>query len=460
MPYSDKEAAMHKRQFLKSLVASSVGLSSYSAVAKQLALVNAAAKSTSLDGYKALVCVFLYGGNDSYNMLVPTETSEYQIYSGVRQNLAIARDTLQPLSTTTNLPYALGVPDYMSPLASLFHQGRLAFVNNVGPLVEPTNKSDIDSGIANLPPQLFSHNDQQKLWETGGSNLNDLAGWAGRMADLITDTSSNAISMNISLAGNNVMQTGNLVQPYSMTAEGAPMFGALNPQQDWNQKRIALFDQLTALDNHSLGNAYTNIMNRARTNALMINQALDELPNLTTTFEPDSLSQELAMTAQLIAARNTLSMNRQVFFIGFGGWDTHDRQVQDHPRLLSTLSNALTRFNDALNELGLADSVTTFTASDFGRTLTSNGDGTDHGWGGHQIVMGGAVNGGRLYGQMPELALNSNDDFGDGRMIPTTSSEEYGAQLARWFGLSSTEVAQIFPTLMRFDQRNLSFLIS
>lgn len=451
---------MHKRQFLKSLVASSVGLSSYSAVAKQLALVNAAAKSTSLDGYKALVCVFLYGGNDSYNMLVPTETSEYQIYSGVRQNLAIARDTLQSLSTTTNLPYALGVPDDMSPLASLFHQGRLAFVNNVGPLVEPTSKSDIDSGIANLPPQLFSHNDQQKLWETGGSNLNDLAGWAGRMADLITDTSSNAISMNISLAGNNVMQTGNLVQPYSMTAEGAPMFGALNPQQDWNQKRIALFDQLTALDNHSLGNAYTNIMNRARTNALMINQALDELPNLTTTFEPDSLSQELAMTAQLIAARNTLSMNRQVFFIGFGGWDTHDRQVQDHPRLLSTLSNALTRFNDALNELGLADSVTTFTASDFGRTLTSNGDGTDHGWGGHQIVMGGAVNGGQLYGQMPELALNSNDDLGDGRMIPTTSSEEYGAQLAKWFGLNDSEVAQIFPTLTRFNQHNLNFLNS
>ncbi len=458
MPFNDKEAIMDKRQFLKSLLASSVGLTSYAAVGKQLSMINAAAKSTSLDGYKALVCIFLYGGNDSYNMLVPTEASDYQIYSDVRQNLAIARDTLQPLTTVSSLPYALGVPGYMSPLASLFHQGRLAFVNNVGPLVQPTSKSDINNGLAKLPPQLFSHNDQQKLWETAGSNLNDLTGWAGRMADLITDTSSNAISMNISLAGNNVMQTGNLAQPYSMTAEGAPMFGALNPQQNWNQKRIELFDQLIALDNHSLGNSYKSIINRARSNSLMINQALDQLPSLNTIFEQDVLSQELAMTTQLIAARNALSMNRQVFFIGFGGWDTHDRQLQDHPRLLATLSSALTRFNEALDELGLADSVTTFTASDFGRTLTSNGDGTDHGWGGHQMVMGGAVNGGQLYGQMPELALNSNDDFGDGRMIPTTASEEYGAQLAKWFGLSESEISQIFPTLSRFDQNNLNFL--
>mgnify|MGYP000406846263 FL=1 len=449
---------MNKRQFLKSMLASSVGLSSYSAVGKQLAMINAAAKSTPLSGYKALVCIFLYGGNDSYNMLIPTDNNDYQTYSGVRQNLAIAQNSLTPLSTSSTLPYALGVPDYMNPLADLFHQGRLAFINNVGPLVEPTSKINIENGTALLPPQLFSHNDQQKLWETAGSNINELSGWAGRMADLITDTASNSLSMNISLAGNNVMQTGNIVQPYSMTADGAPMFEALNPLHDWNKQRIALFDQLTALDNHALGNSYKKIMSTARTNALQVNQALENLPVLSTTFEADSLSQELEMTTKLIASREALAMNRQVFFIGFGGWDTHDRQLQDHPRLLTTLSNALYRFNDAIEELGLADSVTAFTASDFGRTLTSNGDGTDHGWGGHQLVMGGGVNGGKLYGEIPELALNSNNDLGDGRMIPTTSSEEYGAQLAKWFGLTDAEVSQVFPTLSRFEQNNVNFL--
>lgn len=449
---------MNKRQFLKSVLATGVGLSSYSSVAQQMAIINASAKSTKLEGYKALVCIFLYGGNDSYNMLVPTDNSDYLSYANVRQNLAIAQNTLQPLSTSTPLPYALGVPDYMSPVANLFHQGRLAFVNNVGPLVEPTSKINITNGTAKLPPQLFSHNDQQKLWETGGTNLTQVSGWAGRMADLITDTSAETISTNISLAGNNIMQTGQFVQPYSMTANGAPMFEALNPQHNWNDRRISVFDRLIATDNHALGNAYKNIMNRARTNALLVNQALDGLPELTTNFADDSLSQELSMTSKLVAARDTLGMNRQVFFIGFGGWDTHDRQLTDHPRLLTTLSNALVSFNSAMDELGLSDSVTAFTASDFGRTLTSNGDGTDHGWGGHQMVMGGAVNGGNLFGQMPALALDSDDDVGDGRMIPTTSSEEYGAKLASWFGLSASEVADVFPTLSRFDQNNLDFL--
>lgn len=449
---------MNKREFLKSMLASGVGLSSFSAVGKQLAMMNAVAKSAPLEGYKALVCIFLYGGNDSYNMLIPTDNSDYQTYAGVRQNLAIAQNSLMPLSTSSTLPYALGVPDYMNPLADLFHQGRLAFINNVGPLVEPTSKTNIENGTALLPPQLFSHNDQQKLWETAGSNINELSGWAGRMADLISDTASNSLSMNISLAGNNVMQTGNIVQPYSMTADGAPMFEALNPQHNWNSQRIALFDQLIALDNHALGNSYKKIMSTARTNALQVNQALDNLPMLSTIFEADSLSQELEMTTKLIASREALGMNRQVFFIGFGGWDTHDRQLLDHPRLLTTLSNALHRFNAAMEELGLSESVTAFTASDFGRTLTSNGDGTDHGWGGHQLVMGGGVNGGKLYGEMPELALNSSNDLGDGRMIPTTSSEEYGAQLAKWFGLTDVEVAQVFPTLSRFDQNNINFL--
>lgn len=449
---------MNKRQFLKSLLAASAGMSSYTALGQQLSLLNAVSNTSSLSGYKALVCIFLYGGNDSYNMLVPTAPSEYQIYSDVRQNLALAQDSLLPLTTTSTLPYAVGVPDYMQAIADLFGQGQLAFVNNVGPLVEPTVKSQIENGSAKLPPQLFSHNDQQSLWQTASSNLGDLSGWAGRMADLLSGPESQPVSMNISLAGNNITQTGSLVQPYSVNADGVQMFDALNPEQQWNSQRIGLLDQLMATDNHALGNAYQAIMNRARTSAVLVNQALASGPALETTFGDDPLSQELAMTAKLISVRSALNMNRQTFFIGYGGWDTHDRQLQDHPRLLATLGDALVSLNAALNELGLSDSVTVFTASDFGRTLTSNGDGTDHGWGGHQLVMGGAVQGGQFYGTMPALALGSNDDVGDGRMLPTTATEEYFAQFARWFGLTDAEIALVFPTLSRFNQDNLDFL--
>lgn len=447
---------MNRRQLLKALLASGVGLSNFTATASQLKLMNAYASQTQFTDYKALVCIFLYGGNDSYNMLIPTQNADYNIYNNVRQNLAIEQSALLPLNTISNLPYSVGVPNYMSGIEQLFSQGKLSFINNVGPLVEPTTKAMINANTATLPPQLFSHNDQQSLWQTSGTNLQSITGWSGKMADLILEQNPTPIAVNISLSGTNTLQNGINTQAYRVTADGAPEFSALNPKHDWNTKRITLLDELIALDTHHIGKAYSTILNRARNNTILVNQALDQVPEFSTTFSNNNLADDLSMVAKLIAARNDLSMNRQVFFVGVGGWDTHDRQLQDHPQLLSRLSNTLVEFNQAIEELGLANSVTTFTASDFGRTLTSNGDGTDHGWGGHQMVMGGAINGGQFFGQLPELALNSNDDFGDGRIIPTTSVDQYSAALARWFGLSESHINEIFPHLDRFPSGTLN----
>lgn len=448
---------MNRRDILKAILAAGVSGTTMGAVAGQMNTINKLAQQTRFNDYKALICVFLYGGNDSYNMLIPTESQDYHRYATVRQNLAVAQDSLLSLHTSSELPYALGVPDYMTPVSQLFDQQKLAFVTNVGPLVEPVTKSQIQARTAKLPPQLFSHNDQQKLWERGSNNLTGLSGWAGRVADLWHDVNPQSpLPLNISFAGNNILQTGEQQSSYGMTDNGADMFAGLDPRHSWNERRIQVFDQLIATEEHKLGNAYRSIINRARTNALVVNNALEALPGMSTQFDDNQFEDELAMVTKMIQARGALGMERQVFFVGLGGWDTHDLQNEAHPELLRTLSNGLHKLDMALTELGLSEQVTTFTMSEFGRTLTSNGDGTDHGWAGHQMVVGGAVQGGQLYGTMPSLDLNSEDDFGDGRLIPTTASEQYAASLAKWFGLNDSEINLVFPQLNRFAAPTLN----
>lgn len=450
---------MNRRDVLKSMLAAGVGMSSMAATANQLKVLKAMTSQTRFDDYKALVCVFLYGGNDSYNMLIPTESSDYQTYAAVRQNLAIEQASLLPLLTSSDVPYQLGLPPSMASAGELFSQQKLAFVSNVGPLVEPTTKADITANRIALPPQLFSHNDQQKLWELANNDINGINGWAGRVADLLLDVNpESSISLNLSLAGNNVMQTAQNKPLYSLTSAGVDMFAGLNPRNNWNERRISAFDRLAAMEQHELGKSYRGIFNRARNNALVVSSALDTAPELQQSFADNDLENNLAMVAKLISVQQQLGMQRQIFFVGLGGWDTHDRQNEDHPQLLATLANGLKIFELALQELGVSEQVTTFTSSEFGRTLTSNGDGTDHGWGGHHMVMGGAVQGGQIYGQLPSLELNSDDDIGEGRIIPTTSSESYAATLAKWFGLTDSEIATVFPTLNRFDAPMLNFV--
>jgi len=452
--------SFNRRNFIKSILAGSVGLSTASSAFGNMALLNStvAQSTTRFDDYKALVCIFLHGGNDSFNMLVPTADSEYQTYQSIRQALAYQQNALSTISPISAQPYELGLPNAMSPLQQLFQQGDLAFLANAGPLLQPVTKAQAQQDWSLLPPQLFSHNDQQKHWQTAWPEQTVPTGWAGRMADLIMDT-SNPLSMNLSIDGTNLLQTGVNSLPYSIDASGVQTFEALNPEQGWNTQRIAALNQLNSANQHKLGRAHSNIFNRAQSNINILSNAIDNAPNSSVNYPKNHLGKELKMVAKLASSQQTLGQPRQVFFVGLGGFDTHDNQATKHPTLLARISDSLLAFNADLKALGLFEKVTTFTFSDFGRTLSSNGDGTDHGWGGHHIIMGGAVKGGDIYGTLPaDINLDSADDFGDGRMIPTTSVDQYAATLAKWFGLSTNEINAVFPNLQRFDQSDLGFM--
>jgi uncharacterized protein (DUF1501 family) len=349
----------------------------------------------------------------------------------------------------------MGMPSAASSLQQLFAQQKLSVIANIGPLSQPLTKSMVENDYSLLPPQLFSHNDQQSLWQSGAMNTAATTGWGGRMADLIADT-NDSLSMNLSIFGSNLMQAGTIVQPFSVDASGPEAFAALDPTKDWNAERVDVFNRLMAEVSSPLQVAYANKINSAAAN----NQRILEALGLVTPTEVDypagnDLASQLKMVASLIAGQPYIGQQRQIFFVGMGGWDTHDAQSELHPQLLATLGDALLAFQQDIEQRSLSQQVTTFTLSEFGRTLTSNGDGTDHGWGGHQLVMGGAIKGGDVMGILPSLELDSNDDIGGGRMLPTLSIDQYGASLSEWFGLSNNEIAAVFPNFSRFDNSAL-----
>ncbi len=459
-PNKSRRALLSRRAFLKNSALLTLGSSSFSSVLGGLQMVNA--QSLPVTDYKALVCVFLLGGNDAFNMLVPRSTSEYNTYASTRLSLAVDQAALLPINPQTSDGADYGLHPEMPEIQSLFENGNLAFLANVGALLEPVSRSDFQNNSVPLPPQLFSHNDQQDFVMSLQANK-PLQGWASRMADLLVSANPNQnLSMNITMTGANTWQAGGMSLPYSLTAEGVPLlFGIDENDPDFlTQLRTQTFNQLLNIDNdHLFVTEYSRVQTRARTLGAEIFTALEQHPEPNTPFDAQSrLAANLKMVARMIAARDTLGMNRQLFFVGIGDYDTHGDQLNRHPQLLRELSQSLSAFYSALQELGVENQVTTFTASDFGRTLTSNGDGTDHGWGGHQLVMGGAVNGREIYGTMPDLAIGSNDDIGEGRIIPTTAMDQYAATLARWYGLSSSEVGDIFVNLGNFDTDDLGFM--
>lgn len=442
-----------RRQLLQGAIASTAGITSASSLGLNFGLTNAALanSSTRFDDYKALVCVFLYGGNDSFNMLVPTDNAEYQTYQQVRQNLAYSQDALLPINPLNSQAYAMGMPTAMSAVHDLFEQKKLSVVANVGPLLQPVTKIQANQDKTLLPPQLFSHNDQQNHWQSGRPQAPAFTGWAGRMAELIIDTPA-GLPINLSIDGMNLLQTGSISSPFSLNASGPEQFEALDASQDWNLNRVNAFQRMIANTPHVLEQGFKDVLNSASTNNILAASALEQAVTTQIIYpENNGLAEQLKMVAKLASVQQQLAQNRQVFYVGFGGWDTHDNQATDHPRLLTALSEALNAFQANIEELGLGEQITTFTMSDFGRTLTSNGDGTDHGWGGHQLIMGGAVNGGQILGNMPSLELESDDDIGDGRIIPTLSVDEYAASLSSWFGLTENELNAIFPNLSRFN---------
>ena len=412
--------------------------------------------------YRALVCVFLFGGNDSFNMLVPNTTAEYNAYAASRQNLALLQNDLLPITPASSSGVDFGLHPAMGAIQGLFQSGEAAFVTNVGPLIQPTTRDEIFNDAAVLPPQLFSHNDQQDQWTSLRGNVPSKTGWAGRMADLMrTGVADQQMSTNASLFGTNLFQSADETVAYVMGPGGPIQFEGFSttPGDILNEQRLAFLRVLDAQYDTIYERGYRDVQRRAIDAADRVSSALENAPVFNTPFPQSQLGTQLQTVARLIAVRDELQMQRQIFFVAAGGFDSHDDQNQNQPGLLGGISDAIGAFHTAVrDELAIPDNVTTFTQSDFGRTLTSNGDGTDHAWGGNQLVVGGAVNGGDLYGDYPSLALNGPEDVGGGRFIPSTSADQYAATLAKWFGIPDTDLDVVAPNLINFAQRDLGFM--
>src|SRR6266446_457557 len=406
--------------------------------------------------YKALVCLFLFGGNDANNVVIPHDTAGYASYAAARGILAIPQASLLPLTLQNGDGRDFAFHPNLPELQSLFNQGKLGLVSNVGTLVAPITRAQYLSGGAAVPPQLFSHADQSVQWQTSVPDHPGRTGWGGRMADVLRSLNGNSqISLSISIAGTNTFEVGNVVLPYSVSSDGSIGLAGFDGSTNSNIRLQAFRDLLALPHNNLFEKAYSDTVTRAIAANDLLTAALASLPPLQTVFPTTALAKQLNMVARLIAARTNLGMRRQIFFCSVGGYDTHGDQLTGQANLLTELSQALNAFYSATIELGVVQDVTAFTASDFGRTFPTNGSGSDHGWGSHQLVLGGAVQGGRLFGTFPTLAVNGPDDTGQGRWIPTTSVDEFSATLATWFGVSSSDLPTVLPNIGRFAHPNL-----
>jgi uncharacterized protein (DUF1501 family) len=432
--------------------------------ALNLAAMGEAAATTATD-YKALVCVFLYGGNDYANTLVPYDTTNYALYNGLRPTLAYAHSVLGGTVLQPAAPLAGGrqyaLAPELSPLLPLFDAGHLGVVLNVGTLVQPTTKAQYLAKTVPLPPKLFSHNDQQSVWQSSQPE-GATSGWGGRLGDLFQAGNGNATFTCINVTGNAVYLSGRTAVQYQVATSGSVPLKALStPLFGSAACSSALRTLITQPCTHLLESEYTRVTQRSIDANSLLTSQLTPASALTTAFpSPNSLADQLKLVARMIASADGLSAKRQVFFVSLGGFDTHDGLLTEHPVLLTNLANALSAFYAATVELGVASQVTTFTASDFGRTLSGNNDGSDHGWGSMHFVMGGAVNGQRYYGTPPAVASNGPDDVGQGRLLPTTSVDQLAATLGRWMGVSDTNLLTVLPNLANFDvgARNLGFV--
>ncbi len=404
--------------------------------------------------YRALVCINLQGGNDGFNMLVPSTAAEYNEYQTGRGHLAISRDQLLPLYPTTLNSSAVGLHPQMSGLTSLFEQGQLAAIANVGTLVQPVTTESVRNRTASIPAQLYSHHDQASQWHKLNHRQSSPSGWGARAADILAEQQPYRSLASISLSGSNDWQVGGTDQAYNISSYGVNNYSGMDdPQSMWQQSRRDAFTRLLHLRyDNVFEQAYADLQLRAMVLSANVGAALDRLSELQTPVPAENpLAEQLQMVARLIAVKDEFRMSRQLFYVNFGDFDTHDDQLENQPRLLGQLADALVYFNTVLHELGEINNVTSFTMSDFGRTVTSNGDGTDHGWGNHHWVMGGSVNGGDIYGTLPRLAIDGPDDAGNGRIIPTMAVSQYAATLLRWVGLNDAEVQSALPALSNFS---------
>jgi uncharacterized protein (DUF1501 family) len=459
-----------RRSFLKQANCAAVGSTSIASTLFTLKMMEGAAYGAAPTGYKALVCLFLAGGNDSFNMLAPKNTTAYAEYSTVRSGLALDNATeLLPITAATNgataQPYEeFGIHHHLPFLKTRYDAGDLAFVANVGTLIEPTTLSEYNAGTKLTPVGLFSHADEQVHWQTLVPQVRGAGpkGWAGRVADLMTEANlGGSVGMNISLSGNNVFQAGPASIPYITDPKGAVLL------KDYSG--AAYTNAVDSILAQQYGNLYQKTLATTGRTAIDTAVAFDAaVGGLSTTeaFENDmeftggawvptgkqtQLDKRLQMVCKILAARTTLGMNRQIFFVERGGWDHHNEVLSSQEDLFNEVNGAIESFWNELGHMGLQNDVVLFTASDFGRTLTSNGAGSDHAWGGNAFMLGGSVTGGEIYGQFPASSATGNAlDIGRGRLLPTTAVDEYCAELASWFGVPFTELGTIIPNYANF----------
>ena len=509
---------LSRRSFLRRASGAAFGTGALSTLF-DLRLMNSAMAAVNVNDYKALVCVFLSGGNDCNNTLLPAPSdARYADYKSIRgprlalwedQAAAAARPLIGgnanpnnywalPLSTANTGSEAYAVHSSMSGVRTLFDQGKLAFIANVGVMVEPATKAQIKAKQKKLPPQLFSHNDQVTQWQTSVPDAISRTGWGGRTSDKMREElirlgiPTGSISLSVSLAGNNTWEVGDTVNQFQVSTSGAVSL------KQYTGSRKTLIDQIirdvsnggdAALNSERVNlhlKDYQKVNERALFNGASLSTALTRVATggadaafgaaIDTAFgigtpggpasynNLNDLEKQLHTVARIIAERTFLGMRRQIFFVQLGGHDTHGDQPAAHSGLVAATSNALAKFYNATAALSIAEKVTAFTASDFGRTFKSNGLGSDHAWASHHMVCGGAVSGGRVFGSFPTLALGGVDDYDSGtsatgRWIPKLSADEYSATLARWFGLDEAALDTVFPNLDRFTTRNVGFMI-
>lgn len=447
-----------RRKFLGLSGCAAMGYTSLFSSLINLKALNAAAMSnmaTIANGdYKALVCFFQMGGNDSYNMLVPRGNTEHAEYAEVRSNLAIPQSDLLALNGSVADGRTFGVHPSMPEVQNLYNDGKLAFLSNIGTLIAPATREDFWNNNGQFPVGLFSHADQIQQWQTAQLLDRSARGWGGKIADLIHDmNSNNNISMNVSLAGSNIFQTGeNTVEYVVDPREGSTgIYGYNSDDWDFYQAKTNAINSMLDQDYQDIfKKTYVDVIKTSVDANEEFNAALEGLADFDTSFSDNDISKSFEMIAKIISQRETLGFKRQIFFVNFGGWDHHDELLNNQTGMLSVVSKALGEFNSVLEEIDMSECVTTFSVSEFGRTLTSNGNGTDHAWGGNVMAMGGAVNGSTIYGDYPSLALNGLQNIGDGALLPTTSVDQYMAELALWFGVSPNDLATIFPNLSNF----------
>jgi uncharacterized protein (DUF1501 family) len=467
-----KHMKASRRQFLQT--AGHLSIAGVGApFALNLASIGAAAAQTAPADYRALVCVFLTGANDHNNTVITLDPASFDAYTKARPTIARTKADLvdaagKSLELVPNVPLTgnnagrqFALPKELAPLKSIWDSGKLAVLANVGPLLVPLTKAQYTNATVPIPSKLFSHNDQISTWQASAPE-GARYGWGGRLGDLFEAQNGSSIFTCNSITGSAVWLAGQTVTAYQLSAQGSVRINALAGNLLGSASASAAIKTLiTSGGAHVLTQDLAQTTQRSIDADASLTAALSNTPDLTLPPElaENDLAGQLRIVARMIASRTALAAKRQVFFVSLSGFDTHDNQLVDQPALHTQLAGALEYFYNSLNTLQVSNQVTTFTASDFGRTLSSNGDGSDHGWGSHHFIMGGAVKGKQFYGTFPVMGLNNNDEVGRGRLLPTTSVDQYAATLARWFGVTTdSDLKLVLPNISAFNNQNLGFL--